>query len=887
MTNPENQPEKEHELPDSLRQQLRVFRAKVWRIKVLEALLAGFFGLLFSYVLVFALDRFYPTPALVRLLILIAGVSLFAIFAPLWINRWVFNHRRENQLAQLIAKQYPRLGDRLLGAVELQTQNDSSISPRLRDAAMAEVAKEIDARSLENALPRSWRKRWAAAVFLLFAISMVAWSLTPKASWNALQRWLMPLADIERYTETKIDFSNLPQPYYVAHGEAYAIDLKLTEDSNKPAEARARQGVQQWSTSPLLDNAYSFQFPPILKEQELELQVGDAIVDLTVTPLMRPSLKDLTARVRYPEYLQKETEFIDLSSGQASIVRGSAVSILGEINRPLASASAKFQLPSQPDQNGKISYQSSQIDLTVNSNKFQLSPLEIEHDRVLIPLNWIDEHQLANRKATTLTLEQKIDSAPSVYIQNIPEESYVLADSAIQFDILSEDDFGVKLTGIEWSGEFTQASPLDPAKGEIPLVEGNPQMRSISESVDFSFPAYNISPQKLTVRAWAEDYMTDRKRSYSAPITVYALSKDEHRKLLEQRTRSTINKLEDLMRTELGLLDENKRLERQTGKELQQADQREKLSDQAQKENENAEAMKELAQEMEEIFKEANKNGNIDPSTMKKLAESALSMREMANQKMPEIEQKLSESQSPENTEQRAKQDVSEAVKKQSDLLQQMEDTIQKASEANQQLEAGTFVNRLRKAAGDQEEIANTHIEIVKTPHSDDAFILGKQFTELDPSDQRRMFDVYALQDQTGTDVRWIQEDLGHFYSRTQKEEHLNLLEEMRASNIDDDMDHMLTLIQRNNNIKTITLAKQTANQLREWASELESASQKNDAGGGGGGGGGAPNSEDEDFEFMLKVMELIQHEQNIRARTRSLEQKRRLLEPRTSSTPK
>ena len=163
MTDPENKPETDHQLPDSLRQQLRKFRAKVWRIKVLEALLAGLFGLLFSYILVFALDRFFPTPGILRLFILLAGISLFAVFAPLWINRWVFKHRRENQLAQLIAKQYPRLGDRLLGAVELQSQNESSISPRLRDAAMAEVAKEINTRDLENALPRSWRKRWAFA----------------------------------------------------------------------------------------------------------------------------------------------------------------------------------------------------------------------------------------------------------------------------------------------------------------------------------------------------------------------------------------------------------------------------------------------------------------------------------------------------------------------------------------------------------------------------------------------------------------------------------------------------------------------------------------------------------------------------------------------------
>ena len=68
------------QLPESLRKQLKDFRGKVWRIKVLEAILAGFFGLFFSYVLVFALDRMFPTPGFVRLIILIAGVSFFCCF---------------------------------------------------------------------------------------------------------------------------------------------------------------------------------------------------------------------------------------------------------------------------------------------------------------------------------------------------------------------------------------------------------------------------------------------------------------------------------------------------------------------------------------------------------------------------------------------------------------------------------------------------------------------------------------------------------------------------------------------------------------------------------------------------------------------------------------
>jgi len=105
-------------LPESLREQLESFKKHLWRIKITEAVLAGLLGLFVSFALVFALDRIWEIPPLIRLVILLSGISLFAVFAPFWINRWVFKHRKENQLAQLISKHFPHLGDRLLGVVE-------------------------------------------------------------------------------------------------------------------------------------------------------------------------------------------------------------------------------------------------------------------------------------------------------------------------------------------------------------------------------------------------------------------------------------------------------------------------------------------------------------------------------------------------------------------------------------------------------------------------------------------------------------------------------------------------------------------------------------------------------------------------------------------------
>jgi hypothetical protein len=64
-------------LPPVLETKLADFRRHVWVVKLSEAVLAALFGIALSYLLVFALDRFFETPAWVRFCILIAGASAF------------------------------------------------------------------------------------------------------------------------------------------------------------------------------------------------------------------------------------------------------------------------------------------------------------------------------------------------------------------------------------------------------------------------------------------------------------------------------------------------------------------------------------------------------------------------------------------------------------------------------------------------------------------------------------------------------------------------------------------------------------------------------------------------------------------------------------------
>lgn len=859
-------------MPESLSRQLADFRRHLWRTKVLEALAAGVIGLLVSFLLVFGLERVWPTPAVVRLLILAGGVSLFAVFAPYWLHRWVWKQRRETQLARLIAKRYPGLGDRLLGVIELQGQSESedSLSPRLREAAMAAVAAETGRRNLDEALPPRRHRRWSLVAMLLAAGAAAAFTLTPRAGINALQRWLMPLSDTERYTFTRL----VAPPEYLAvpYGESFEVTLRLAEDTEqRPATGTARYGTQPVVSTSLDGRAYVFSFPGQQDPGTVVFRIGDLRHQLRVEPVLRPSAEMVRAVVEPPAYLGIPGRTVELSAGALSAVEGSKLRFELEMNRPLAAASfgPTRGLPpvsmAPDDETTAPAHEPVTGEMEISGDTATTGWIAVGATPFEVPLAWSDRLGLDGESGFRLRVDALRDTAPTCYLQGIDRQSVILPEETLEFEVLAEDDFGVKHSGIEWSGQFTRPTDESPARGELELATGGPEQRRLLTDASFSPSVFGIGPQKITLRGYTEDRFPERGRIYSEPVVIYVLTCDEHAQMLKNRFDRQIVEIEDLARRELGLLEENERLDKLDGEQLQNPENRNRLAQQEREETEGANRMETLKEQMEQLMQDATRNGDIDPKTMQKMAEALKSVQELAEQNMPRVSEKLGDSQQPSNTPEKTKQDLGEAIEEQKKVVEKMKEAVEKANDANRKFEAGTFVNRLKKAATEQNGIVASLRESFER-------ILGLKSPALDPADTRQLGENERQQLQTASDVRWIQEDLGHFHARTQDESFKAILEEMRESGIDLGLEEVRLRLTKNYSYQAAEEARKWADQLNEWASKLEGAADD----GGGGGDGGAPNAEDEDFEFMLRVMKMIQQEQDLRARTRTLEQLRR-----------
>ncbi|MEM6911615.1 MAG: hypothetical protein AAF555_08515 [Verrucomicrobiota bacterium] len=862
-----------YELPESLQRQLADVRGQLWRTKIAEAILAGSAGLLCSFLLVFVLDRLGDTGGPLRLAVLLAGTLLFAVFAPYWLRKWVWGHRRSAQLARLVRRRYPRFGDRLLGVVELRDQDAESgrMSPALMAAAMKQVAEDSAKRDLQEAVPNRHTRRLAIGAFGLAGLAILVFAVVPSAGWNSLQRWLLPLAEVERYTFTILD--DVPERLPVIHGEAFDLEFALAEDSAWQPETADLElpGPQGALRSQLVAEGYRFQLPGQTEEGTLRLRVGDGEWAIRVVPLRRPALQKLAATLTYPDYLQYAPETRDLRDGLLTVVEGSRFALSGQSTRPLRSASltltpepeSLFSLPGAeaPPEAKEPTTHPLKI---VKREGFQSATLLAE-ESASYQIDWVDAEGLSPRSGFRGRLRALADEKPQVYINGLSSVSGILEEEVLKFTVTASDDFGVRRIGLEWQGRAD--GEVETARGDELLVDGAPKERKISDEASFSPSALGIGPQRVQVRAYVEDYLPDRERVYSETYTIFVLDRDQHARLIKQQFDRILGALEEAARTEESNYEANLDLQDLAAEELSEEEAKQMLAEQAEREKLNAERLKELEKASQELFQDALRNPDIDPKSMQKWLEMMKSLKELGEQDLPEVEQKLAES-SEQSEGEAAKEELQEAIEKQEAALEKMKETLAQANEAAERLEAGTFVARLRKAARAQDRIGNSLVKSIETLD-----IAGLEFADMKGRARKLMGELDESQLKNREEVRYIQEDLGHFFRRTSQEKYETLQQAMDDSEIVDGLDDVRRLLLRNNSFLSLASSREWAALLREWADTLDPNSGQNAGGGGGAGGGGMSEDMEEQFELMLRLMRLVRQQEDLRGRTRAIEE--------------
>ena len=606
-------------LPPRMQKALEQYKKRVWIIKLAEGTLAAIFGLIVSYLIVFGLDRLIDTSALLRALILIVGMVGMVIFLPLKYYNWVWRNRQLEGIAKLLQHKFPRFGDHVLGIVELASNRaDQSSSPALVAAAMRQVDEEVAKHNLKDAVPNPQHRRWALAVGLPLLLVIIGIIIIPATTNNTLARWLTPWRNVERWTFAQL--KGKPDPRVVAYAEPFDVEAQLKEESPwKPETGEARYAKQEPVVAERDGATYKFQLPPQTEEGKIKMKVGDARRSIPVEPKLRPALKELTANVQLPEYLQREEPRIDdVRGGIVSLVKGSTATLQATITRELSEAT----LNNRPQKVDGANITTEQISVQKTT--------EME-------LTWRDHYGLTASEPQVVQFELQEDAVPTIAITKLKNNQVVLSTEVLTFEIQSADDFGVKQVGIEWEGIENPIQNPEPAIGEKIVSSGTPTSEALTVPATFSVERENVPPQSLRLRAYAEDYFPNRERVYSPQIVLHVLSPAEHFKWLIGQMQLWAGAAKDVHDKELQLHQTNQELRDLPPEALDDPAQRKKLQEQAAAERANAAKLDSLIDSGEGLLQEAAKNSEFDAEQLESWGDMLKKLEEIAGKQMPSV----------------------------------------------------------------------------------------------------------------------------------------------------------------------------------------------------------------------------------------------------------
>ena len=425
------------DLPEGLRRQFEKVGQRLWRVETTTAVCGIAASLLFSWLAVFISDRLWDTPVWLRVFVFLCGLGGAAAAILAWARHWVWRRRDMRALATLVQKKYRRLGDRLLGIVELANEQEhlSNFSPALYHAAIGQVAEEaqhFDFRQSVNARPAK-NFGWTAGGLTL---CLLAASLAlPQASWNAFLRWIEPGANVPRYTLVVLD--GFQQKLIVPHGEPFEISGTVRYRSFwKPSRVFAWFGREAKTQTAVQSGNVRLQIPGQVENGVLKVRVGDALAQVTILPNHRPSLQQLSASIHLPDYLRYPDQSQPVQGGSFRALEGSRVSFVGTVSRPLAAASMQSggQDPAA---------------LKVQGPTFSTEPAEAAGAGELV-FNWRDELGLTNAAPWRLALQPESDQPPQPDLPDLPRTTAILATDVMRIRAAAQDDFGVRDLGLAW-----------------------------------------------------------------------------------------------------------------------------------------------------------------------------------------------------------------------------------------------------------------------------------------------------------------------------------------------------------------------------------------------------------------------------------------------------
>ncbi|MGI9243692.1 MAG: hypothetical protein ACR2RV_23045, partial [Verrucomicrobiales bacterium] len=146
-----------------------------------------------------------------------------------------------------------------------------------------------------------------------------------------------------------------------------------------------------------------------------------------------------------------------------------------------------------------------------------------------------------------------------------------------------------------------------------------------------------IEPQTIEVRAWTEDYLSGRERSYSSVFVLHVLSADDHAMWVTQQMARWLEAAKETYEREQRLHETNKEFRGLSVAELDRPDTRREIAAQASAETANGERLASLTSSGRKLVDHATKNDEFDAERLESWALMLRSLQDIAQNRMPNV----------------------------------------------------------------------------------------------------------------------------------------------------------------------------------------------------------------------------------------------------------
>ena len=836
-------------IPEGLRHQFNKLEKRLLRFDTIVAVCGCAGSLLLSYALIFISDRLWDTPSWIRVIFTGGGIAAAGWFVHGYGRRWIWGSRSFPALATLVQKRYRRLGDRLLGIVELadESKRPANFSAALCTAAINQVAAEAAKIDFQQAVGTKRPRRYMLGLAAAVAVAALFWIVAPQAGWNALLRWAWPTFNVARYTF--VNFDHLPDHLVVPHGEPFQLAVELNANSLlHPSQVTASFEKQTPVTAPVKSGIAALQLPGQTETGILTLSAGDMKRTIRIEPAFRPELKQLTAHIELPAYLLLPPFDQKIDGGSLTFLEGSRITFRGQITRPLSTAALETKgKPSTP--------------LQVDRDTFSTAPA-VPQAATLMTFTWKDSLGLDNAAPAKVRLQPKEDAAPHVECRGLAAAIAILEDEVVHIDIVADDDYGILDVGARWQ---TAPQKTDQVPGPLEtrkIITGSPHDRTLKAKFDFSPVLLHIAPDtSVAFCATVTDRFPNRPASLSEVHQIYVLSKEAHARLIQEKLEKLMAQLEELTRRQEALRDAGKNVRDQSPEKLKDQDSEKKLDDQASEQKETAAQLEKLAQQTADTVREASRNSDISPSSLSDLAKHAEAMNELAQQNMPAASQSLADSK---NDPADRSSKLDQALTQEDEILKQMRD-MQKATENSlEKLMTENIAARLRKIAATEKSIVAGFQKILPDT-------IGMKADQLPDAPKQSIAHMADSHEAARGESGKLQNEITRLFERTQTAKYGDVSQEMDTMKTDDALAKLTETIQQNVTVQAIQSAGDWSKQFEQWATKL-SDSDDSKAGDPSQGGKGQPG----DMKTMMALMKIRQQEDALREQTSAIDQQKK-----------